>query len=94
MPGQKKKTPTESPKLKRKNSQYTKSEIRIPTEPEIIYLGFTYQIILSKTVMANLKYIALMKNIFKMESWLSGLSRWSVMWNLGKLFLALSVLVK
>ena len=34
MPNQKKKTP----KLKRKNTQYTKlSEIRIPSEPEVIY---------------------------------------------------------
>ena len=42
MPSQKKKTPTEYLKLIRKSAQYTKySEIRIPTEPEVIYLGFT-----------------------------------------------------
>ena len=48
MPSQKnkKETSTEKPKLKRKNSQFTKkSKLRKPTEPEVIYLGFNYRII-------------------------------------------------
>ena len=39
---QKKKAPSEYPKQKLKNTKRIKqSEIRIPTEPKVIYLGFT-----------------------------------------------------
>ena len=42
----KKQTPKELPKLKRKSAKYPMlCEIRIPKEPEVIYLAFTYQII-------------------------------------------------
>ena len=42
MPYQKKRHRQNTLKLKHKSAQYTKlREIRIPTEPEVIYQGFT-----------------------------------------------------